>query len=186
MPVYEAKISYIINGNGMFSKIIAEKDDRTQVDHLPRFGICYPLKKEYCDLRYFARGPLENYIDLNLHAHCGLFTSTVEKQYEPYIRPQECGNHTGARFVTVSVPESDRAVSVCGSGFEFSALPWTPEEMTNVRHREELPASDKTALLINYKVGGIGTNSCGPRLPDDIKLNDKHIEFAYLLRFTQI
>ncbi|MBO4217091.1 MAG: hypothetical protein J5940_04030 [Clostridia bacterium] len=186
MPIYEVKISYIINGNGMFAKVIGEKDDRTLVEHLPRFGFCYPLKKEYSELRYFAKGPLENYVDFDVHAHYGLFTSTVEQQYEPYIRPQECGNHTGARFVTVSVPESDTAVTVCGSGFEFSALPWTPEEMTDVRHREELPASDKTALLINYKVGGIGSNSCGPRLPDELKLNDKHVEFAYLLRFSAI
>lgn len=38
---------------------------------------------------------------------------------------------------------------------------------------------ENTHLLINYKVNGIGTNSCGPVLPEQYIFLDEHFDFQF-------
>jgi len=53
---------------------------------------------EFENLEWFGRGPHENYCDRNSSAFVDLYTSTVDQQYIPYIRPQENGYKTDTRW----------------------------------------------------------------------------------------
>ena len=64
--------------------------------------------------------------------------------------------------------------------FEFSALHYSPEMMTGVRHNFELIPSEDTFLLINYKVGGIGSNSCGP-IPLSKYIFNEDFSFEFII-----
>ncbi len=68
--------------------------------------------------RYFGRGPQENYQDRNSGSFVGLYESDPDKEFVPYVRPQECGHHTGCEWL-----ESGRLRVEGGSGdFEFNLL----------------------------------------------------------------
>ena len=69
---------------------------------------------------------------------------------------------------------------------EFSALHYSIEELNSKEHRHELVSDGKTHLLVNYKVGGIGSNSCGPcPLPKD-RLEDDPFSYSFTISFDSI
>ena len=55
------------------------------------------------------------------------------------------------------------------------------EQLDEAKHRHELVEEDATHLIVNYKVGGIGSNSCGPQPLEKDRFEDKEISFAYRL-----
>ena len=59
------------------------------------------LKKDYERLVYYGRGPEENYTDRCSSTFVGRYEDTVSNQFYPYIRPQETGNKTDVRWVSL-------------------------------------------------------------------------------------
>ena len=138
------------------------------------------LKKGFEKLDYLAMGPDSCYVDFRNHAYYGAFGSTVTKQFEHMIHPQECGNHYDADRVTVS--SGKKSFTASGSGFEFSALHFSPEMIEAAPHDFELVPSKNTFLLLDYKVGGIGSHSCGPRLPENYRFKDESFDFDITIK----
>ena len=70
-----------------------------------------------------------------------------------------------------------------GDGFSFSARHYSDQALTEARHTNELFEEEQTVVSLDYRMGGIGSNSCGP-LPMDpylVRLNEKQ-GFTLLLR----
>lgn len=198
LPVFEVKVIYTITSVGVDVNIHAEKGEvkfmhrslteetnldlnlKQDIDEIPRFALRVPLISDFEALTYFGKGPRECYIDYQSHAKMGYWSSTVTAEYEPYIRPQECGNHMGVRMLEVSGQEKITVKSE--RAFDFSALHYTVEELDQKRHAYELQASDSTELIVAYKNRGVGSGSCGPALLDKYKVTDKIIDFCFTLR----
>ena len=66
---------------------------------VPRIGVRFRLPAEMNEVRYFGRGPDENYIDRNYGATVGLYTTAADKMYYNYVRPQENGHRTDTRWL---------------------------------------------------------------------------------------
>lgn len=69
-------------------------------------------------IRYFARGPHENYRDRFSSARLGLYESTASAEYFPYVRPQENGHHIDCSFLEAG----GLRFTAVGAPFEFNAL----------------------------------------------------------------
>jgi len=196
LPVFEADITYVFTSNGMKVKIHAVKNDKlkgmnrssseeteldlnlkTDINEIPRFGMRIPLKSGFENLEYFGRGERECYIDYKAHAKMGVWNSTVTDEYEPYIRPQDCGNHTDVKYLALSGDTEVRFVSE--KPFEFSALHYSIEQLDEAQHTFELEKSNSTEVLVCYKNRGVGSGSCGPALQDKYKVTDKIIDFEF-------
>lgn len=85
------------------------------IPEIPRMGMQMQLPEEYTNLKWMGRGPHENYIDRKSSADVGLYESTVDDQYVPYIRPQENGYKTDTRWLTLTDDS--------GTGLLFSGNP---------------------------------------------------------------
>ena len=107
----------------------------------------------------------------------GVWENTVTDEYEPYIRPQDCGNHTDVKELTVIGSYKIRFAA--DKPFEFSALHYTVEELDRAQHTFELSKSESTEVLICYKNRGIGSASCGPALSEKYRVTDKVIDFEF-------
>lgn len=70
--------------------------------NVPRIGVRFRLPASMNQVVYFGRGPAENYWDRNAGSMIGLYKSTAEELYFPYVRPQENGHHTDTRWVSIS------------------------------------------------------------------------------------
>ena len=71
------------------------------------------------------------------------------------------------------------SVSVVGEKpFCFNASYYTQEELTKKNHNFELEESGCTVLCIDAAQNGIGSNSCGPALAPQFRLDSEKIDFS--------
>ena len=68
---------------------------------VPRIGVRFRLPVSMNKVEYFGRGPGENYIDRASGSKVGLYNTTAEDMYFPYVRPQENGHRTDTRWVAL-------------------------------------------------------------------------------------
>ena len=176
-PLFYLGIDVTVCGGNIAVTVHAKRHEKNYVDQIPRFGFLFEFKKDFEDIKYAAYGPASSYIDMLAHTCYGVYSSTVTGEFVPMIKPQECANHYGADFLEIK--SSDETVRFDGKGFEFSALHYTPEQLTDTKHIHELTESDSSVVIINYKQNGIGSNSCGPRLPEMYKFKDRRFTFEF-------
>ena len=112
---------------------------------MPVFAMDFKLKKQYDKFTFYGMGPDENYIDRNNGARLGVFTSNAQDNFSKYLNPQECGNRTGVRYVSVYDENSaGLKFKAAEQPFEMSVLPYSAYELDNATHREELPEASYT------------------------------------------
>lgn len=148
---------------------------RENVVWLPRLGFEFKLPYDTSKFRYFGNGPMDSYRDMTHHGITAWHESNADREYVNYIRPQEHGNHYGCRELEV---ENSLKFSAENT-MEISVLHHSIEQLTNAEHTDELPAPDGTYVRVDYKVSGIGSNSCGPQLPEKYRLSEKDIYFKF-------
>jgi beta-galactosidase len=71
----------------------------TMPNILPRIGLSMKLSPFFSNIRYYGRGPHENYIDRATSSFLGIHDSTVTEQFVDYVRPQDNGYKTDVRWV---------------------------------------------------------------------------------------
>lgn len=176
-PLVRAVTEYTILSSGEV-RVDNQSVVREDACFLPRFGFdfCMPEGNEY--IEYFGMGPYENYPDLRSHVRMDHFKSTVGAEYVPYIRPQDHGNHAGVKWAAVC-DNTGCGLLFKGENLNFNASHFSVEDIENAAHTCDLAPREETFIRIDYKVNGIGTASCGPKLPEKYQLNDKQIHFTF-------
>ena len=147
---------------------------------LPRFGVRLFLPREFCEAEYFAYGPTESYIDKHQAARLGVYTQSVASMHEDYLKPQENGSHWGCRYVSLSNGEVS-LTAAAEAPFSFGASPYTQEELAGKAHNWQLEPCGSTVLCLDYKMSGVGSNSCGPALLPQYRLEETSFDFAFTL-----
>lgn len=177
-PVCRAYIVYAPCAGGITVAIHAKVNEKLR--YLPRFGVRLFLRRDMENLEYLGYGPQESYIDKHNAAKFGRYNSNIENQYECYIRPQECGSHYGCDRLTVSDAE-DCLTVMADHPFSFSYLGYTQEELVGKKHDWELDRNPANVLCVDYKMTGVGSQSCGPEILKEYKLSEKTIDFTIAL-----
>ncbi len=149
--------------------------------YLPRFGmrLDMPYGTEY--LRYLGYGPHEAYADMHLSTRLGDYTTTVSRNFEPYVRPQENGAHYGCRFATLA-NETGHGLLFTADSFSLSASHYPPETLAAARNNHDLKPKRETTVIIDYKQSGSGSASCGPALSPAFRLNEEKFSFAFRMK----
>ena len=168
---YRLTVSVFQNGKIDFA---LKAKIREGVIWLPRFGFDFTLPANAKEFTYFGYGPNESYCDLHNGSRISMYDSNTQKEYVPYVRPQEHGNHYGTKMLKIGnmVFESE-------NGFEFSAMDYTANELYKANHTNELKKDGLVHLRVDYKVSGLGSNSCGPALDKKYRLEEKEFDFNF-------
>jgi beta-galactosidase len=95
-------VRYTVLGNGTIQVQVSWEAGRKGLPEMPRFGMQMRLAFEFDNFTYYGRGPWENYSDRNTSSFIGIYNSTVSEQSFDYIRPQENGNKTDVRWLTLT------------------------------------------------------------------------------------
>ena len=136
---------------------------------IARIGLSMKLDRSLENMRYYGRGPRENYIDRCSASFFGIWTSKVSEQFEPYVRPQVNGGKCGVRWVEFT-DEEGAGVRFSGSEPLFmTALHYTWEDLESSRHRAgqkrfrvPLVPREEVCLDLDVRQTGLGGASCGP------------------------
>lgn len=144
---------------------------------LPRFGYELELPKTSAEFSYYGRGPLENYSDMCHASFMGRYESSADKEYVNYVRPQEHGNHGNIRWLHIGALEF-----LSEKGMEINVSDYSTESLWKAEHTDELCKDGKIHLRLDYKVSGLGSNSCGPQLAKKYRLCEKEFDFCFAVR----
>ncbi|MBS4197817.1 glycoside hydrolase family 2 TIM barrel-domain containing protein [Lederbergia citri] len=149
------KIIYEIKKNGTID-VNYELAPGRELPEIPEVGIMFTMDSSFSNLKWYGKGPHENYIDKEKGAKIGLYEGKVEEQYVPYLKPQECGNKTEVRWITITDKDGN-GVKVSGHPtIEANVLPYTPFELEKASHTYKLPDRKQSVVRINYKQMGVG------------------------------
>lgn len=153
---FDYRVIYNVYFDGRV-KVRAEFPGVDKMPDMPVFAMDFRLKKRYNSFTYYGMGPDENYIDRCCGARLGVFSSTAKENLPVYLNPQECGNRTGVRYVTLT-DEKGNAIrfSYTQKPFEMSILPYSAYELENALHIHELPEPSYTHVRIAAKQMGVG------------------------------
>lgn len=134
---------------------------------IPRIGMRMQLPKKYENLSYFGRGPWENYQDRNASAFVDLYSSKVSDQYVPYIRPQDNGYKTDARWISISDKNNNGLLFVANHTnlLSFSALHMENEDFDTTggldyknsnKSKHTIDIKEKNLAQLNIDLGQRG------------------------------
>lgn len=185
----EAKVdlTYTVNKDGSLTAEAHYKALSATLPEMIRFGMLMSLAKEYNDFTWYGRGPWENYVDRNSDTFMGVWNGSVEDQYYPYIRPQEGGNKTDVRWLSLKDKSGDGILIKGAQPLSVSATNNRPEDLDPGMTKKQQHASDvlpreEVVLCIDlFQRGVAGLNSWGAKPLREYRFNDKEYKYSYTI-----
>ena len=173
MPFLKYNLKYEFFENGSVNVTLSGKV-RENCVRLPRLGFEFKAIKENDSFVYYGKGPHESYCDMKNHTTTGFFESNTEKEYFPFIRPQEHGTHVDCKLLEFK----NGLKFSTDEAFEINVSKYSIEALTEASHIDELIENNAVNIRIDYKNSGLGS-CCGIQSKEEYQLNDKEIEFSF-------
>jgi beta-galactosidase len=192
--------TYTVYGSG--DLVVDNQFKMTQEDlpEIVRMGMNLVMPRKFDRMSWLGRGPQENYQDRKTGAFVGLYNQTVAEQYWKYVRPQENGNKTDVRWMTVTDSLGNGLFFEGTPVLEVSAHHNTLEDYESLernhgikmervsmysRHACDVKPRDLTSVNIDYKQIGVGgDDSWGAPVHEEYRLTAK--EYSYSFRMKAI
>lgn len=189
VPSTEVTVQYTISSDGVIN-VTTHYFGNSKLPELPTFGLRLIIPTVADGFEYDGLSG-ETYPDRMAGATKGTYR-IKGLPVTPYLVPQDCGVHMETDRVTVTRSsvknnaDQDKntfslTIKSNNKPFAFSCLPYTPEELENATHQEELPLPRKTILTIFGAVRGVGgIDSWGSDVDNEYHVPaDKDIEFSF-------
>ena len=166
-------------------------DKEAKIPNLFRYGMQLQMPRQYDEVEYYGRGPVENYIDRNSSEFIGLYNNKVKDEYFPYVRPQESGNHTDVRWFRVKNASGKGLEFYSNAPMEASALDYLladlddgPNKDKKIGHHSgDLIERPLTQVHIQQRQMGLGcVNSWGAWPRQEYLLPYKDYDFTFVIK----
>lgn len=190
MSEVAAKLSltYVVSCDGAVKVTQTMKADTDKkVADMFRFGMQIQMPKRFDRIKFYGRGPVENYSDRNSSTDLGIYAQGVAEQFYPYIRPQETGNKTDVRWWKQTSADGNGLMFVSDAPFSASALNYTIESLDDgdfkdQRHSTEVAPVNYTNLCIDKVQMGLGcVNSWGALPLERYMIKYQDHEFTFIM-----
>ena len=178
---FTTSVVYTIHPDGSVENQSTVSASRTSLT-LARLGYVMKLPKTMKHMKYYGRGPVDNYPDRKTAQTVAIWNQPdVAHEFENFPKPQDMANHQDCRWVALADDSQQGAIFVADSVMSVSALPYTAQQLAMANHPYELAESDGVWLHLDHAITGLGGNSCGqggPLDPDRVKSNTQTFGFA--------
>ncbi|MDR2118228.1 MAG: DUF4981 domain-containing protein [Tannerellaceae bacterium] len=182
---------YTVNKDGSLTVDAHYKALSDELPEMMRFGMIMSLPGEYSNFTWYGRGPHENYADRHADAFMGIWNGKVEDQAFAYYRPQETGNKTDVRWLTLK-NASGKGIRVDGAQpLSVSALNNFPEDFDpgltkKQQHSSDILPRNEVVLSVDlFQRGLAGTNSWGAVPLDKYRFQDKEYRYSYTIQTVE-
>jgi beta-galactosidase len=192
------RTQYTVYGSG---DVVVSNHFQMTEEKLPeivRMGMNLIMPRKFDQMTWLGRGPQESYVDRKTSAFVGLYSGSVAEQYWEYLRPQENGNKTDVRWMTIT--------DGSGNGLFFEGMPllevsahhnlqedFESMERTDGRQIEGVPVvnrhttdvkpRDLTSVNIDFMQMGVGgDNSWGAWTHDQYRLTEKEYSYSFRIK----
>lgn len=172
------RVEEMANGARRFEHRVRLDDTMTDV---PRVGVWFEIPSRFDSLRWYGRGPHENYPDRNDSAMIGVHESIPDEL--PYLVPQEFGLRTECRWLECSDGRTGETIRIDADNcvLHMSVTRHTAGQLFAARDRTELVRNRKLVVHLDIAHRGLGTASCGPDTLDRYLVGAGEHRFAYIV-----
>lgn len=177
----EYTLTYLFLANGEVSVTADYKPTATDIPLIPKFGMRMRLQKDWTNIEWHGRGPIENYPDRKTSQFIGRYAATVRNFGYDYIRPQDNGYRCDTRWFTLS--NGEHTLQIKGAQ-EFCFNVWDYGEADlNVGHPYEMKRGNFINVSIDSNVHGVsGKDTWGGRaLPQYTIDGNKPHRFSFVI-----
>jgi beta-galactosidase len=163
-----------IQNNGIRSRydLVITGDGKITIHHtltpegrmplwFPRIGISMMLNKSLNQVDWYGRGPQENYPDRKTGYKIGVYHTSVQEMYEPYLLPQDYGLRTDNRRVRLTDSEGIGLQFTVDELFNFNAYPFSTDRLTKATYTYQLEEQDGITFNLDYATSGVGCTARG-------------------------
>ena len=188
---FEVEYTYTVTGDGEV-RLDTRYTPCAGLPFLPRAGLELSLPAGLETFTWFGRGPHEAYVDRQEGAPVGRYSGSVDEQFVPYAVPQENGNKTGVRWVSLTGADGAGLMAASlgargpwehdGGLLSVSAHHHTVAALTRAMRLPDLARVDEIVLHLDYAQSGLGSASCGPGRLEKYKLPAEPAEFSVRMR----
>ena len=162
---------------------------------MPKFGMRMRLPKEFTQIKYYGRGPWENYPDRKRSAFLGIYEMPLSEYETEYIHPQDNGNRCDIRWFEISSEKSENSeysdyvlrIEGCDP-LCIRAWDYGEEDLEGVRHPNDINRGRFVNLNIDLNIHGVGgADTWGKRtLPQyTIDGNQPH-HYSFMMTFLPL
>jgi len=130
-----------------------------------RLGLQMVMPEGMEKIKWYGRGPHENYPDRKQSALVGMYETTVtEMGSEHYVRAQSMGNREDVRWFTITNSNDIGLKITSKNNLSFSALHFLDKDAWLALHDFSLDSirRPETFLNIDCIEQGLGNSTCGP------------------------
>jgi beta-galactosidase len=180
-------LEYTVGGDGRIVLLSTLRlKAGAKLPEIPRIGLKMALPAGFDAVRWYGRGPFENYWDRKTAAFVGLYETTAAEPI-PYVSPQEYGNRTDTRWLAVHDGEGWGLLVAGSPVLEFSAHHCWPEDLTQEsrgsKHPPDVERRDFVCLTLDAAQMGVGgDDSWGARVHPQYTLPAKDTTFTLTFR----
>ena len=149
---------------------------------LPKFGIRMRLPKDFTQIRYYGRGPWENYSDRKRSAFLGIYETSLKDYETEYIHPQDNGNRCDIRWFEIS--STQQKLRIDGNNpLCIRAWDYGEEDLEDVRHPGDITRGRFVNLNIDFSIHGVGgADTWGKRtLPQYTLPADQPYHYSFIM-----
>lgn len=156
---------------------------------IPRVGLTFTLPKDFTSVRWYGRGPWENYSDRAMSARLGIYganvglvsglagpNGTVEYPSgrlnpDNYTEPGEQGYRTDCRWMAIE-NGSGRTVRInaVNAPFGFNAWPYSQSSLEKAKHQWDLAVEDRITVNVDAVQMGVGGDDSWQSRPHDDRM----------------
>ena len=148
-------MTYILTPKGdlIVTEALDVDENAQNKPQMMAMGMTWRLNKDYSTVRYFGRGPVENYSDRKDNAFIGIYRGEVSKQYwDGYVRPQESGNHSDIVWWRMEASSRPNICFEAVGPMEVSALPYEMDDLDDGRQKDAHQSHSGDLIERNYTV----------------------------------
>ena len=183
MPGLSTEVTYVVDDTGRMA-VTAQYHGQSGRPELPLFG-----------LRFAAPEPVERVEWLGLSGETypdrqkgGVFGWHRETPHIPgYLVPQECGCHVDTHIAVLHAAGGKKlTLEMDDAPFAFSAIPYTPQQLEQAAHREELPLPVRTVVTVCGAMRGVGgINTWGADVEEAYRVSgEKDLRISFVIRLN--
>lgn len=175
-------LHYVVRPDGSVT-ITSRLKGGPDTPEMMRFGMMLTLPADMDSLSWHGRGPWENYSDRNTASFIGHWRTRVADMYYPYIFPQETGNLTDVRSLTLTSADGAGIRATGAQPLSVAALNVTPDDLDSGLERHQMHAcdvvhhTDRVFLNIDLAQRGLGGDTswgAAPHAPYRLQATDQH------------
>jgi len=182
---FTVQLAFAVSSDGaVFLNSLIDPQHKNVI--LPRMGFRLEMPAAFEQLSWFGRGQWESYPDRKEAAFEGLYNSTVSKQWESYVLPQETSNKEDVRWMALSNADGTGLLYVADDKMSASATHFRPEDLyvnrsSRAKHTYQAVFCDNTVVNLDARIRGLGNATCGPDVLEQYELKAGTTPFSFMI-----